>query len=469
VQAVEAVIEKRKQEAVRVLEQLLRIPSISADPDRKNDVRKAAEFVAGQLRDGGVETAEVIATDGHPIVYGEWLGAPDQPTVLVYGHYDVQPVVDPAEWTSDPFEPVIRDGKIWARGSTDDKGQMLAHVLAASAHLEAEGRLPVNVKFLIEGEEEVGSANLGTFLQAERERLACDAVVISDTAMYAPGIPTLCVGLRGIAYVEFTLKGAATDLHSGQYGGAIDNPANALARLIAGLKDPETGRILVDGFYDDVREVSEEERAPWRQLPGADEGFLAASGVPRLHGEEGWSVLERVWVRPSLDVNGIWGGHVKPGESMTVLPARASAKVSMRLVPDQDPKDVAQKLEKHLRAHLPPTVTLERFRDLHGGSPWTTSPDNAAVRAAFRAVEQGFGKSPLPTREGGSIPIVADFQEVLGAPVVLMGFGLPDERPHGPDEHFDLGNFHNGIRSAAWYLEEARKAGAELRGTGAPS
>lgn len=461
--AVEAVIEKRQQEAVHVLEELLRIPSISADGERAADVRRAAEFVAGRLREGGVETAEVVPTDGHPIVYGEWLGAPDQPTVLVYGHYDVQPVVDPSQWTTPPFEPVVRDGKIWARGSTDDKGQILAHVLAASAHLEAEGRLPVNVKFLIEGEEEVGSANLGSFLRNERERLSCDTVVISDTAMYAPGVPTLCTGLRGIAYTEFTLQGAPTDLHSGQFGGAIDNPVNALAGVLSGLKDPVTGRILIEGFYDDVAEPTEEERAAWRRLPDADAGFLGASGAPRLWGEEGWSVLERVWARPSLDVNGIWGGHIKPGESMTVLPARASAKVSMRLVPDQRPADVAAKLERHLRAHLPPTVTLERFRDLHGGSPWTTSLDNPAVQAAFRAVERGFGKAPVPTREGGSIPIVADFREVLRAPVVLMGFGLPDERPHGPDEHFDLGNFQGGIRSAAHFLREIAEAGTQLR------
>jgi acetylornithine deacetylase/succinyl-diaminopimelate desuccinylase-like protein len=464
VRAVEAVIQEQREESVHVLEELLRIPSISADSERAGDVKRAAEFVAGRLRRGGVETARVVATKGHPIVCGEWLGAPDQPTVLVYGHYDVQPIVDPGEWTTPPFDPAVRDGKIWARGSTDDKGQMLAHVLAVSAHLEAEGRLPVNVKFLIEGEEEVGSANLGPFLRSERERLACDAVVISDTAMYAPGVPTLCTGLRGIAYTELTVRGAATDLHSGQFGGAIDNPALALARVLAGLKDPDTGRILIDGFYDDVREPSEEERAAWRRLPEAEAGFLRAAGVPRLWGEEGWSVLERVWARPSLDVNGIWGGHTKPGESMTVLPARASAKVSMRLVPDQRPADVAAKLERHLRSHLPPTVTLERFRDLHGGSAWTTSVGNPAVQAAFRAVERGFGKKPVPTREGGSIPIVADFQEVLGAPVVLMGFGLPDERPHGPDEHFDLGNFQRGILSAAHFLREIGEVGPELRG-----
>lgn len=456
--AVEAVIEKRQPEAVRILEELLRIPSISADSERAGDVRKAAEFVAARLRDAGIEKAEVLATEGHPIVYGEWLGAPGLPTVLVYGHYDVQPVVDPAEWTTPPFEPAIRDGKIWARGSTDDKGQMLTHILAAGAHLEAAGKLPVNMKFLFEGEEEVGSAHLGPFLRRERDRLACDAVVISDTAMYAAGVPTLCTGLRGIAYTEFTIQGAATDLHSGQYGGAIDNPANVLARLVAGLKDPETGRVLIDGFYDDVVEPSAEERAAWARLPDAEQGFLHTSGSPRLWGEKGWSVLERVWARPSLDVNGIWGGHVKPGESMTVLPARASAKVSMRLVPNQRSEDVAAKLERHIRAHLPPTVKLERFRELHGGAPWTTSLESPAVQAAFRALEKGFGKAPVPTREGGSIPIVADFREVLGAPVVLMGFGLPDERPHGPDEHFDLDNFRGGIRSAAHFLHEIREA-----------
>jgi acetylornithine deacetylase/succinyl-diaminopimelate desuccinylase-like protein len=456
-EAVERAIEAGREDAVRVLQEFLRIPSISADPERRDDVVRAARHLAGLLREAGLSSVEVLPTAGHPIVYGEWLGAEDMPTVLVYGHYDVQPIADPAEWTSPPFEPEVRDGKIWARGSTDDKGQLLAHVLAVRAHMAESGSLPINVKFILEGEEEVGSEHLEEFLRAERDRLAADAVVISDTAMYAPGLPTVCTGLRGIAFTELTLRGAATDLHSGSFGGAIDNPANVLAQLIAGLKDPRTGRILVEGFYDGVAEPSDAEKAGWAKLPDAETEFLRNSGAPVLWGEEGRSVLERVWARPTLDVNGIWGGHTKPGESMTVLPARASAKISMRLVPDQDPADIAAKLERHVRSALPPTVVLESFRELHGGQPWTTSVEHPAVQAAFRAVEKGLGKAPLPTREGGSIPIVALFEEVLSAPVVLMGFGLPGDRPHGPDEHFSLENFHGGIRCAAHFLAEMRE------------
>jgi acetylornithine deacetylase/succinyl-diaminopimelate desuccinylase-like protein len=318
----------------------------------------------------------------------------------------------------------------------------------------------VNVKFVVEGEEEVGSGGLEAFVRAERERLACDAVVISDTAMFAPGVPSICTGLRGIAYVEFTLRGPSVDLHSGSFGGAVENPAIALAQLIATLKDPDTGRVRVEGFYEAVREPSEEERKAWAELPASEERYLAMTGAPRLHGEEGYSVLERLWARPTLDVNGIWGGHTKPGESMTVLPARASAKVSMRLVPDQDPAEIVARLRAHLERHLPPTVVLEEFRELHGARAWTTPLDPPAVRAAFRAVEKGFGVTPVPTREGGSIPIVPLFAEELDAPVVLMGFGLPDDGAHGPDEHFALENFHGGIRSAACYLQELREVGA---------
>ncbi|MGQ0721677.1 MAG: dipeptidase [Candidatus Eiseniibacteriota bacterium] len=457
-------IESRNEEAVRQLTDFLRIPSISADPQRKGDVLRAAEHLAALLRQAGIGETRLLPTAGHPIVYGEWLGAPGRPTVLVYGHYDVQPIVDPSQWTSPPFEPAIRDGKIWARGATDDKGQLLMHVLAAGAHLQASQSLPVNVKFLFEGEEEVGSANLAEFLRREKDRLACDAVVISDTQMYAPGVPTVCTGLRGIAYTEFTLRGAAMDLHSGGFGGAVDNPAIVLARVIAGLKDARTGRVLVEGFYDGVTEASPAEKSAWARLPDPDGQFLRVTGSPCLYGEEGRSVLERVWARPTLDVNGIWSGHTKPGESMTVLPARASAKVSMRLVPGQRPADVAAKLERHVRRHLPPTVTLEAFSDLHGGEPWTTSLENPAVQAAFRAVERATGKTPVPTREGGSIPIVSLFESILRAPVVLMGFGLPDEGAHGPDEHFDLGNFLTGTKAAALFLREmsevAHSAGA---------
>jgi len=310
---------------------------------------------------------------------------------------------------------------------------------------------------LIEGEEEIGSEHLGEFLVAQRERLACDAVVISDTAMFAPGVPSICTGLRGIAYTEVTLRGPATDLHSGSFGGAIENPAFALARLIATLKDPKTAKILVDGFYDDVVEPSREEKEAWSRLPHSDERFLGMTGSPKLFGEEGRSTLERIWSRPTLEVNGIYGGFTGEG-SKTVLPARASAKISMRLVPNQTPADIARKLEAHLRRHLPDTVVLEKFRALHDGQPWTTSLEHPAMKAAFRALERGFGSKPLPTREGGSIPIVHSFSKILGAPAVLLGFGLTDEGAHGPNEHFDLGNFHQGIRTSAYLFEEIRTA-----------
>jgi acetylornithine deacetylase/succinyl-diaminopimelate desuccinylase-like protein len=465
VEAVIEAIERHRERSVGILRDFLRIPSISSDSRRKEDVRKAAEYLADVFRGQGIESVEIIPTDGHPVVYAEWLGAPGAPTLLVYGHYDVQPIADEKEWITPPFEPHVENGKIRARGSTDDKGQLLVHVLAAGAHLSTNGALPMNVKFLIEGEEEIGSAHLETFVKANRERLACDAIAISDTHMYAPGIPSIATGLRGIAYVEFTLRGAKADLHSGGFGGAVDNPAIALPRLLAGLKDEKTGKILIDGFYDNVLPVSDAERAEWAKLPEPDRRFLEASGASVLYGEEGYGVLERVGARPSLDVNGVWGGFTGEG-SMTVLPARASAKVSMRLVPNQTPDEAARKLKRHLEAHLPETMTLERFEDLHGGMPWTCSLDNPVVQSAFRAVERAFGKAPVPLREGGSIPIVQMFADELKVPVVLMGFGLPDEAPHGPNENFDLGNFDLGIRSAAYYLEEL--AGA-LTGGASPA
>ncbi len=456
-EAVIEAIERHRDRSVEILRDFLKIPSISSDSRRKDDVRRAADYLADVFRGQGLDQVEVLPTEGHPIVYAEWMGAPGAPTLLIYGHYDVQPIADESEWSTPPFEPHVENGKIRARGATDDKGQLLVHVLAAGAHLSANGSLPINVKFLIEGEEEVGSAHLEPFVKSNREKLACDAIAISDTHMYGPGVPSIATGLRGIAYTEFTIKGAATDLHSGGFGGAIDNPANAIARLIAGLKDEKTGRILIDGFYDDVRGIDAEERAQLDRLPEPEQRFLEASGAPVLHGEEGFSVLERVGARPTLDVNGIWGGFTGEG-SMTVLPARASAKVSMRLVPDQKPGDIAAKLKAHLEKHLPETMTLERFVDLHGGMPWTCSLDNPVVRAAFRAVERAFGQEPVPLREGGSIPIVQMFADELKVPVVLMGFGLPDEAPHGPNEHFDLGNYDLGIKSAAYYLEELPKA-----------
>ncbi len=446
-------IDARKEESVRMLADLLRIPSISADPDRKADVRRAAEHLAGILRGEGIPEVEVVPTPGHPIVLGKWAGDPPAPTVLVYGHYDVQPIATPDAWTAPPFEPVVRDGKIWARGATDDKGQLLTHVLAAGAFLKKEGKLPVNLKFLLEGEEEVGSRNLADFVMANRERLACDVVVISDTAMAGPGMPSICTGLRGIAYVELTVRAATQDLHSGAFGGAVDNPALVLARVLGALKDPGSGRILIDGFYDDVRTVDAAERDGWSRLGDQDGRYLEMTGAPALFGEKGFSILERIWARPSLDVNGIWGGFTGEG-SMTVLPARASAKVSMRLVPDQDPHRAVALLRERIEALLPPTVVLERFEDLHGGVPWVAPAGHPVLQAAFTAVEKGFGKTPLATREGGSIPIVPMLEETLAAPVVLLGWGLHDEGAHGPDEHFDLANFHGGIRASAHFLRE---------------
>ncbi len=455
-------IEQRRERSVEILQEFLRIPSISTEPNHAGDVSRAAEYIAGIFRESGIEKVEILPTDGHPIVYAEWLGAPGAPTLLVYGHYDVQPIVDAAQWSSPPFEPRIEDGKIWARGATDDKGQLLTHVLGASAHLSETGSLPLNVKFLIEGEEEIGSEHLQEFVEENRERLACDAVVISDTSMYSQGVPSICTGLRGIAFTEFTLKGAAADLHSGGFGGAVDNPAIVLSRLIAGMKDEETARVLIEGFYDDVQDIPAAEREGWAKLPDPEGKFLAAAGAKKLYGEQGYTVVEAVGARPSLDVNGIWGGFTGEG-SMTVLPARASAKISMRLVPNQKPADIAAKLKTHIEKNLPDTVTLERFLDLHGGMPWTCSVDHPAVQAAFRAVEHGFGTTPVATREGGSIPIVQMFADVLEAPAVLMGFGLPDEAAHGPDEHYNLDNYQGGIRSAAWYFTEL--AGALTSGT----
>jgi acetylornithine deacetylase/succinyl-diaminopimelate desuccinylase-like protein len=426
-------------------------------------VRAAAAHLSDLLRELGLPKVEIFPTKGHPIVYGEWMEDPAAPTVLVYGHYDVQPIMDPKLWTTPAFEPSIRDGKIFARGATDDKGQLLVHVLSAGAHLAETGRLPVNVKFLVEGEEEIGSEHLEEFVRANEKKLACDVVVISDTAMYAPNVPSICTGLRGIAYVELTIRGPKSDLHSGSFGGAVENPVLALANLLAGLKDLETGRVAIEGFYDDVLDAPESERAGWRELPAAEARYVEMTGSERLHGEKGYTLLERIWARPTLDVNGIWGGFTGKG-SMTVLPSHARAKVSMRLVKNQRPDEIAELLRRHVEERLPNTVVLERFEVLHGGHPWTSSLEHPAIQAAFRAVERGFGSRAVPTREGGSIPIVPMFAEVLGAPAVLMGFGLHDEGAHGPDEHFDLSNFQAGIRSSAYFLQELQEIASTVKG-----
>lgn len=428
---------------------LLRIPSVSADPGHADDVVRCAQWLAQWFREAGF-TAAAEPTGGHPAVVAEWRGAPGAPTVLVYGHYDVQPPEPLAEWTSPPFEPVIRDGAVVARGAVDDKGQLFCHLAGVRAHLETRGRLPVNLVFLLEGEEESGSANLERFIRAQRERLACDAVVVSDTAQFAAGLPAITYGLRGLAYLEVTLRGPARDLHSGSYGGAVANPANALAGMLAALHDGE-GRVAVPGFYDDVREPEAWEREGFAGLPFDEDAYRRDLGVDALPGEAGFTVLERLWVRPTLDVNGLWSGYTGEG-AKTVLPASASAKLSCRLVPDQEAGRVAELVEARLRALCPPgcAVTVRR---LHGGQPVLLPVDTPAVRAASEAVRRGFGREPVFIREGGSIPVVEVFTRVLGAPVVLLGFGRPDDRAHGPDETFHLEDLRRGTRTSVWLWE----------------
>ena len=439
------------------LQDLLRIPSISTDPERAGDVRRAAEWVRHRLRTAGCSRTEIYETKRHPIVYGEWLGAPGRPTILVYGHYDVQPV-DPVHlWTTPPFEPSIRDGKLYARGAADDKGQVLIHVNAFEAHLRTDGTCPVNVKFLIEGEEEIGSGNLEPFVLAQSDMLRCDAVVVSDTAMFDRKVPSIVHGLRGLTYLQVDVRGTTRDLHSGQYGGAVINPAFALATMIAALKDPR-GRIRVPGFYDKVRKLTTAERRAIAALPHSDSKFRKSIGAPDLFGEAGFSTLERLWARPTVEVNGIWGGFTGEG-AKTVIPAEAHAKLSMRLVPDQKPKEIARLVSSYLRRIAPKSVAVD-VRHLHSGDGWLAEPTHPALAAASRAVKKAFGKAPVFTREGGSIPVIASFDRILKVPAVMMGIGLHDDNLHAPNEKIDLDQFHKGNVAAAHLLEELGADGA---------
>lgn len=433
------------------MKRYLAIPSISALPEHKDDVRKCAEWTRDEMQRIGLANCRLEETPGHPVVYGEWLGAEGAPTILFYGHYDVQPV-DPLHlWTSPPFEATIRDGEIYARGSADDKGQVFMHFKAVEAHLKQNGRLPVNMKFLIEGEEEVGSANLDNFIKAHKDLLKADVVVISDSPMFDRGIPSICYGLRGLAYFQIDLRGSKSDLHSGSFGGAVANPAMVLAQVLAQMKD-KSGRVKIDGFYDDVVDLRPEERAEWEKLPFNEKKYRQELGAPKLFGETGYSTLERVWARPTFEVNGLLSGFTGEG-AKTVLPAVAMAKVSMRLVPNQDPDKIASLFEAYVQKVTPKTVELKVTR-MHGGKPWMTAFDNPYVQAAGRAIEAGFGQRPVFNREGGSIPVVSTFQEELGLPCVLFGVGLPDENAHAPDEKLDLGNFHGGVIAAAYLYRE---------------
>ena len=434
--------------------EFLRIPSVSARSEHNADTARAAEWLATSLRDAGLSAA-VHPTAGHPIVLGEWRKAPaGAPTVLIYGHYDVQPAEPLDLWTSPPFEPTVRNGRIYARGSVDDKGQLFLHVKALEAHLKVRGALPVNVIVLAEGEEEVGSEHLESFIRENAPTLATDAVVISDSAMFAPGLPSILSSLRGMAYFQIDVQGPSGDLHSGSYGGGVANPAMALARILATMHDAD-GRIAIPGFYDDVRTWDREVLDQMKGLPFDEDTFLEETGAPVAFGEKGYSTLERLWARPTCEVNGLLSGYTGEG-AKTVLPAKAMAKVSCRLVPDQDPAKIERLMFEHVARVAPDGVKVV-VRHLHGGRPWRASLDGPLFEAAKRALSAAFGREPVITGEGGSIPVVGDFQRILGAPVLLMGFGLPGENAHAPDEWISDDNFVRGMRAAAVLLDELEK------------
>lgn len=433
------------------LKEFLRIPSVSNEGEYAEDVRRCAEHLADRVRAAGVENAEVVQTDGNPFVVGDLVVDPAAPTILVYGHYDVQPV-DPLDlWTSPPFEPTVRNGRIYARGANDDKGQVYMHLKAIESRLASGAGMPVNVKLCIEGEEEIGSTHLEGFLKSQADRLSCDAVVISDTGMLGSDIPSIGTGLRGITYLEIFIDGPAGDLHSGSYGGAIVNPALALAQILARLKDAD-GKVTVPGFYDRVRPMTDAEREQVRGLPFSDSEFLEETGAPAVGGEAGFTTLERLWYRPALDVNGMISGFTGEG-SKTVLPAAARAKVSMRLVADQDPDEIADLFTRHVESLVPSGVRL-RVEKLHGGRPWAADPASPLFEAAAAALESAFGRPPVYIREGGSIPIVPLFEEIFRGPVLLLGFAPPGGNAHAPNEWMDLETFHRGIDTIARLYDE---------------
>lgn len=446
---VDKYIEDNKDRFLTELIDLLRIPSVSADPAFSKDVLRTAELLKSGLEEIGVDNVEICPTAGYPIVYGEKIIDPNLPTVLVYGHYDVQPP-DPLDlWDSPPFEPVVKDGKIYARGACDDKGQMYMHVKAVELMMKTEG-LPCNVKFMIEGEEEVGSDNLGEFVKANKERLKADLVLISDTAMIANDVPSITVGLRGLSYIQVEVTGPKRDLHSGIYGGAVANPINVLCDMISSLMD-ENKRIIIPGFYDGIIEVSEAERAEMAKAPFNEDEYKKDLAIDAVQGEEGYSTMERCTIRPTLDVNGIWGGYIGEG-AKTVLPSKAFAKISCRLVPGQDPDRITQLLVDYIPSIAPKSVKV-KVAPHHGGDPYVTPTDFTGYQAAHKAMQTTFGKEPIPIRGGGSIPIVAMFEEELGLKSVLMGFGLDSDAIHSPNEHYGVFNYLKGIQTIPFFYK----------------
>jgi len=442
-------LETHKQRFLDELLELLKIPSISADPEYSADVKKCATAIEKSLIEAGAANVKTYNTPGYPIVYGEKIVDPSKPTVLVYGHYDVQPA-DPLElWDNPPFEPIIKNEKIYARGACDDKGQMYMHVKAFEIMMKTNA-LPCNVKFMIEGEEEVGSANLGWFVKEYKELLKADVILVSDTSIIANDTPSITVGLRGLAYMEVEVTGPVKDLHSGVYGGAVANPANVLCDLISSLHD-DKGRITVEGFYDDVLELSAEERDAMNKAPFSLENYKEGLAIDEVKGEEGYTTIERASIRPTLDVNGMWSGWTGEG-AKTVLPSKAFAKVSMRLVPNQNPKKIAELFAQHFE-NIAPDYVKVKVRDLHGGEPAVTPTDSIAYQAASKAMEDTFGKKPIPTRGGGSIPIVALFEKELGLKTVLMGFGLNSDDIHSPNEHYGIFNYYKGIETIPLFFK----------------
>ena len=444
-------IESRRDEHLAELCSFLRIPSVSAKSEHRQDVEHAARWVADNLRNAGFKTVEIVPTSLHPLVYAESLEAPGEPTVLFYGHYDVQPAEPLDLWTSPAFEPTVRDGNLYGRGTADDKGQVHIHLKALEALHKTFGKLPVNVKVLIEGEEEVGSVSLWNYVQQNKEKLQADALLVSDTSMLAKGVPSITYGLRGLNYYQIELTGPARDLHSGVYGGAVPNPLTILTELFAHLHD-KNFRVTVPGFYDGVAPVPKAERQALNALPWKKKDFEKAVGAPDYFGEKGFTTVERLWIRPTLELNGIWGGYTGEG-AKTVIPSRACAKFSTRLVPNQDPHKIAKLVEKHIRKSLPKAVSC-KFEVLSTGKPWSASFQAPIFKKAQAALEKGFGRKAVFIREGGSIPFVTQMHDTFKVPCVLMGFGLPDENAHAPDEHIALENYFGGIKAIAHFYAD---------------
>jgi acetylornithine deacetylase/succinyl-diaminopimelate desuccinylase-like protein len=451
-EATDAFVRENRQRFLEELYDFLRIPSISTLPEHKADIDRAAAFVAESLRAGGLDNIEIIPTEKHPLVYADWLHAPGKPTVLCYGHYDVQPPDPLEQWVTPPFEPTVRDGNLYARGSADDKGQMYMHIKAVDALRAVHGTLPVNLKFLIEGEEEVGGASISKYVEQNPEKLKADVALVSDTALYADGIPTLCIGLRGLVYLEVDATGPARDLHSGLYGGTAPNAVFGLAELLSKAKNRQ-GVIQIPGIYEDVEPPAPAEKQSWEGLPFDEKKFLKKEvGSKKLTGEPGYSVLERIWARPTFEVHGIAGGFTGAG-AKTVIPAKATAKVSIRLVPNQDPEKVIAGVREFVRKKTPKGIRTE-VRVLSASPAVMVNPDHAAIQVAARAFRDIFQKPTVFIRSGGSIPIVGDFARHLGIPTILMGFGLPDDGLHSPNEKYCLENYYKGIMTIAHFLEQ---------------